>query len=675
MKKILITGAGSYIGTCLADWLGHSASHYQIDTIDMQNPGWKEMSFVGYDSVVHVAGIVHIKESARNADLYYAINRDLALETAQKAKKEGVNQFIFMSSMSVYGMQKGMIEQDTVARPNTHYGCSKLQAEELILPLQTPSFAIAIVRPPMIYGRGCKGNYQKLARIVRRIHLFPDFRNQRSMLYIDNLCEFIRLLVDDGASGLFFPQNQEYVCTADMARMIAKSNHSRFMATRVFNWLIRLTYNKDNLVGKIFNDLTYSRLMSQYKQPYQVCSFANSIRLSEGVPANQKAVCISCFNYYDNRLRYISEYMTKQGYEVTNITSDFDHIGKKRYQLSRPATIQLKVLAYQKNLSPRRILSHYGFSRSVYRALRQLDPELLYVMLPPNSLASVAARFKKENPCTLIFDVYDLWPETFPLEKYKKLLGFVFRRWSNMRDLALSSADIVITECAYYHDALRATGFGGVLQTLRLTREGQANAADSHIDINRIEICYLGSINNIIDIDTIVLLLKKMNAIRPAFLHIIGDGEARDLFLRALDEACISYQYYGAIFDSDVKSGMFEKCQYGLNIMRSSVYVGLTMKSIDYFMAGLPILNTIKGDTEALVHSNQIGFNLDVNHLDDTIIKICSTSLDEWKAMKQRVLAVFREEFSIGAFNNKIELILSPYLYRSTKKDSSRGNE
>jgi nucleoside-diphosphate-sugar epimerase len=663
MKKILVTGVGSYIGTSLVDWLRHYEGQYQVDAIDMQEHGWKSKSFSGYDAVFHVAGIAHIKETAENADLYYLVNRDLAFEAAQKAKNEGVRQFIFMSSMSVYGLRYGMIETDTIPQPDTHYGRSKLQAEELIMPLQSATFAVSIIRPPMIYGKECKGNYQKLSQIVCKIHVFPNFRNRRSMLYIDNLCEFLRHLIDSGASGHFYPQNKEYVCTADLVRLIAKSNKTPIFTTRIFNALIKLLYIRVNMFAKIFNDLTYNQAMSQHEQDYQVCSFANSVRLAEGTAINKSAVCISCFNYYDNRLRYISEYLAKKGYEVINITSDFDHLSKKRYQLSRPATIQVPVFAYKKNLSVSRIISHFWFSQRVYQRLRELDPDILYVMLPPNSLASVTARFRAFNPCTLIYDIYDLWPETFPNDKHKKLMGLIFRRWSALRDLSLPAANLVVTECDYYHVALRKAGYKDALYTLRLTKEGQANYVEGDMDGSRFEVCYLGSINNIIDIDTIVLFLKKMSDVRPVLLHIIGDGEARTILLSSLDQAKIAYVYHGAIFDPVVKSKIFMKCQYGLNIMKNSVYVGLTMKSIDYFMAGLPIINTIRGDTEFLVDSRQIGFNLYADRLNVTIEKMTTLSHAEWKMMKRRVLAVFEEEFSVASFRDKVASIMSQCTY------------
>ena len=181
MKNILITGANSYVGTSFEKWLSQWPDKYHVDTIDMIDGTWREKSFAGYDAVFHVAGIAHRKETKQNAHLYYEVNRDLAIETAKKAKAEGVSQFIFMSSMSVYGMETGVITRDTVPNPKNHYGKSKFEAEQGITALEDESFRVAVLRPPMIYGKGCKGNYQKLAKLARITPVFPDIENKRSM--------------------------------------------------------------------------------------------------------------------------------------------------------------------------------------------------------------------------------------------------------------------------------------------------------------------------------------------------------------------------------------------------------------------------------------------------------------------------------------------------------------
>lgn len=257
MKKILITGANSYIGTSFEKWLEQLSNEYKVYTVDIKDDTWKEKDLSKYDVVFHVAGIAHIKETKENASLYYKVNRDLVYEVAKKAKADGVKQFIFLSSMSVYGMETGVISKDTVPAPKSNYGKSKLQAEELIEPLQDSTFSIAVLRPPMIYGKGCKGNYVRLEKFALKSPIFPKIENKRSMMYIDNLCEFVKQIIDYEGKGLFLPQNDEYVCTSDMVREIAEANGKNIYMTKLFNPLLRVL--KISTVNKVFGDLVYER--------------------------------------------------------------------------------------------------------------------------------------------------------------------------------------------------------------------------------------------------------------------------------------------------------------------------------------------------------------------------------------------------------------------------------
>ena len=193
MKKILITGANSYIGTSFENYIKENFSdQYTVDTVDMIDGSWREKSFAGYDAVFHVAGIAHVKETDENRSLYYSVNHDLAVETANKAKTDGVSLFVILSTMSVYGMLTGHITKQTECHPINAYGKSKLMADEELRGMETDSFRVAILRPPMVYGKNCKGNYQQLRNFALKSPVFPKYFNNRSMVYIDNLYEFVR---------------------------------------------------------------------------------------------------------------------------------------------------------------------------------------------------------------------------------------------------------------------------------------------------------------------------------------------------------------------------------------------------------------------------------------------------------------------------------------------------
>lgn len=291
--RVLITGAGSYIGTSFEKWIQENCREITTSTIDMKDTEWRKTSFGCYDTVFHVAGLAHAdvgKITEEQKQLYYKINKDLTVECAKKAKEEGVKQFIFMSSMIVYG-ESGkigtpkMITSETPLSPANFYGDSKVKAEERLRKLETDKFKVVILRPPMIYGKGSKGNYQLLAKIAGKSPVFPKENNERSMLYIGNLCKFISLMILNEERGIFFPQNAEYVKTCDMVRAIADERGKKIYLTGIFHPIL-LLMGKTNgrlggMVNKAFGNMTYEKRMSEYKEEYRLYDFRESVHLTE----------------------------------------------------------------------------------------------------------------------------------------------------------------------------------------------------------------------------------------------------------------------------------------------------------------------------------------------------------------------------------------------------------
>ncbi|MFV8808143.1 NAD-dependent epimerase/dehydratase family protein [Aerococcus urinaeequi] len=286
MKKILITGQNSYIGNKFEEWVSQWSDEYQVTKISVKNADWKKQNWSVYDVVLNVAGIAHNSSDASLEELYYQVNRDLTIELAGKAKIDEIKQFIHLSSMIVYGASKtenGMITKDTKPEPANFYGDSKLQGELGMLPLADDNFKIAIIRPPMIYGKGSKGNYPLLSKLAQKTPIFPDFKNQRSMLHVDNLNEFIRLLIDNEDSGIYHPQNEEYVVTSELAREVAKVHNHKIIFTKLCNPIIRILRNKISLFNKVFGDQLYDKKISFYQNGnYQIRSFKESILYTEG---------------------------------------------------------------------------------------------------------------------------------------------------------------------------------------------------------------------------------------------------------------------------------------------------------------------------------------------------------------------------------------------------------
>ncbi len=290
MKRILITGANSYIGTSFEKYIKENyPNDYVVDTIDMIDGTWREKSFSGYDSVFHVAGIAHSdnrKTGDEKSKLYYSVNKDLTIDTAGKAKSDGVKQFIFMSSAIVYGAsapigKSKVITRDTPVNPQNCYGDSKVQAENGILPLNDEGFRVVILRPPMIYGKGSKGNYPLLAKIAAKTPIFPYVKNERSMLYVENLCEFVRLMIENEEQGVFWPQNQEYSNTSELVQTIAAAHGKKIYLIKGFVWVLKLIGRVSGLVDKAFGNLSYDMGLSEYKDKYRMADLKESIKRTE----------------------------------------------------------------------------------------------------------------------------------------------------------------------------------------------------------------------------------------------------------------------------------------------------------------------------------------------------------------------------------------------------------
>lgn len=281
MKRVLITGAGSYVGGWVRRGLEREPERFSVEELDVQDDAWRAFDFSGFDAVYHVAGIAHVSTDPSMEDLYYRVNRDLAIEVAKRAKSAGVGQFVFMSSSIVYGDSeagdRGPITRDTPANPANFYGKSKLEAEEGLQKLADGHFKMAVLRCPMIYGPGCKGNFPTLAKIARRFPVFPEVRNKRSVLYVENLAEFVAQVVERRLSGTFWPQNSEYMSTSEAVRLLGEAQGSPVRIIRVLSPLASLALHCTSAGRKAFGSLYYDMTLSEYGFDYALFTFSESI--------------------------------------------------------------------------------------------------------------------------------------------------------------------------------------------------------------------------------------------------------------------------------------------------------------------------------------------------------------------------------------------------------------
>ena len=290
MKKILVIGEHSYIGNYFELYcLKHEKHRLKIDKIGAVNEAWKQYDFQIYDAIFLVAAIVHKKETDEKKFLYEKINRDMAVEIAQKAKDAQVGQFIFMSTMAVFGARIEKITKNTMPKPTTLYGNSKLEAEKKLLEMSNEEFVVTIVRPPMVYGPNCPGNFAKLEKLAKYAMIFPKVKNQRSMIYIETLCAYIENMIKVPKTGIYHVQNREYVNTSDMFMKIRKSYGKHTYIIPGFQTIIRFIGKKIYLVHKVFGDCYYDTSLLKELQKYYTVeneipfskSIENSVRCSD----------------------------------------------------------------------------------------------------------------------------------------------------------------------------------------------------------------------------------------------------------------------------------------------------------------------------------------------------------------------------------------------------------
>lgn len=287
MKHILITGAGSYLGRSFREYLSQWKQDYEVQSLSLRGD-WESFDFHGFDAVYHTAALVHhpeTKDDPKFLPEYLSVNRDLCLKVAQKAKEAGVRQFLFLSTEAVYGLtapygKTVTITKDTPLCPEDNYGRSKLEAELGLAALEDEHFRVAILRPPIIYGRGCTGNFRSLQKFADKMPCFPKIENRRSMLYVGNLNALVKLLIDREDRGTFCPQDREYLCTSQVVQAIAEARGKHLPLVPGFSWSLHLLRHLSGSVDKAFGSLCYDQALSDYPENYRLTDFPESVRLS-----------------------------------------------------------------------------------------------------------------------------------------------------------------------------------------------------------------------------------------------------------------------------------------------------------------------------------------------------------------------------------------------------------
>lgn len=355
-------------------------------------------------------------------------------------------------------------------------------------------------------------------------------------------------------------------------------------------------------------------------------------------------VVISATNHYKERAKEVIE-AYKEEYDVTYITSDFAHIQKEKFVCDVENSIQLHVIPYYKNISVSRILSHCIFSIKAFFLLMKIKPAKVYAEIPNNTLAMSMSLYKLFSKCELTFDIFDMWPESFPNKSQNALFKIAMGGWRWTRNGFLKNADEVWIECDYYRELMGEQGIHVPMETHYLKNTSTPKKINANIDTDKIDICYVGSINNVTDLDLIVTLLGKIQEKKNVVLHLVGAGETLDLLAECLREKQVEVICYGIVYDQNQLQAIFDKCSFAINMIKEDLAIGVTMKSVTYFLGGVPILNTVPGDTERFVDTKQVGINIDREHLEETVNQIIDCSTDEILKMKHNATALYEEVF------------------------------
>lgn len=379
----------------------------------------------------------------------------------------------------------------------------------------------------------------------------------------------------------------------------------------------------------------------------------------------KSAVIVSLFdNYsYNVRIKYIECYLKEKGYVCTVISADFDHRNKQKYSTVRENLTLLHVPEYKKNLSINRIYSHYIFAKLVYKKLNELKPNLIYGSTPPNFLFKYINRIKQENPkVKLLYEVGDLWPETLPISGKLKVIASPFLSiWASLRNKGIGKADAIIFECDLFKQKLESYCPNTLKKKIYLCKEDYfSGRAIKFVSSDKIlKFAYIGSINNIIDINLIVSILEEVKREKPVLIKIIGSGEKKAKLLSLCKEKGIEYKDYGIIYDDQRKEKILADCNFGFNIMKNNVVVGATMKSLEYFHWGLALINNIPADTQKIVEQNCCGINIRQKSTKSVADYIIGLSTEQLLDMRICARKVYSQYFSEKVISEQFLEVLS----------------
>lgn len=678
-RKVLITGAHSYIGESFETYANRKfSSNFEIRTIDLHDKIWRELDFSSYDAVFHVAGIAHADVGNVSEDVkkkYYAVNTDLAIEVAKKAKNDGVKQFVFMSSMIVYGEsagygQKKVITKDTVPTPANFYGDSKWQADKGVRALADDSYQVAVLRPPMIYGKGSKGNYPMLAKLAKKLPVFPKVENERSMLHIDNLCEFLCKIILVGKGGVFTPQNAEYTNTSDMVTKIAYVSGKKIRESAIFAPVVFLSSKMPGRVGglvnKAFGNMTYSLEMSQYPGiDYQVVGLRESIVCTESTARElnnrpKALILASVASMVDLFNSDNINILLKLDYDV-DVASNFQF---------GSITSQTRVNEYKKELLDRGIgVYHIPIPRSLsmvkeivksYMMVKKLVEDEHYQVVHCHSpiggvICRIACRnVRKKYGTKVIYTAHGFhffkgasrkaWIAFYPIEKF----------CSRYTDVLITINQEDYRNAQKFH-AKKVEYVPGIGIHTDEFRNAEVNRSNKRLEFGFLDEDFVfmstGQVSVRKNHEIIIRALAKIENPKVKYL-IVGFGELENQLRKLVIELGLDGRVVFAGYRSDIKELLHSVDAYAF----PSLQEGLPASLMEAMSVGLPVVcSRIRGNVD-LIENGKGGFIYDchdVNGFAEGMLKIIRGAGSNMGAINMETM----KKFDISAVNEVMESI------------------
>lgn len=356
-------------------------------------------------------------------------------------------------------------------------------------------------------------------------------------------------------------------------------------------------------------------------------------------------ICISCFNYYDTRMKQITDFFRAKGYKVVYVTSDFNHFEKKRFKVDYPNTIQVHVPTYKKNISVQRIISQFLFAKRAYEVVKKHQPAIIYCMFPPNSLVKFIGKYKAETGCKLVFDGYDMWPESLPVKSGGKILSLPLGLWANLRDKYIENADLILAVSQAMVDIVKKKWKHTPIKLLK-PAISISDLPEYNFDIkDKMSFCYLGNINHITDIELLVTLLGRLAKSKKVELHIIGEGANLNELIAKAKGYGVKCCPHGVVMDQAVKKQIYAQSHFGLNVPREKINSTMSLKSVEYMSVGLPFINSAGGDSWEIVGKDGIGCNVSLSTIDETAKKILGLNKEEMEIMHMNSLNTYKNMF------------------------------